>query len=467
MHRYLIPLLLCLPITTQAAVSINEVAWMGTTESANDEWIELINAGSAVSLEGWTLSDGMNLTIPLSGTLPASSFAVLERTDDSSAPGSAFLIYTGSLPNTGATLSLLRPDGSIEDQVAGGENWEQLGGDNVTKETAQLTARGWITAVATPGRANATIDTSSVALAESTVSTNGVSATAGSKNVRVSLERPHNELYIDIDAPTQGYVNERLTFNAVASGLGERILDSLVYEWNLGDLSVANGKEVVVSYAHPGTYVVVTKAAYAGYEAVARHTITILPTNLSLSETLGGDIFVHNDSSMEVNLSGYKLIGAEAVTFPEYSYLAPKASLRVSKEALGITGETMLGLYDRAQVLVASEVPPRLKSIDPVTLAESAAPTPARSANVTTKTTMVAPAGLISATSTTKTFAARSVEADASTDLAIANTANTLGGIPADKLPYLGLMGVIAIGILALYSRAPKAPKPKQPFGLK
>ena len=37
-------------------IIINEVAWMGTTASANSEWIELYNpSNSEVDLTGWTL----------------------------------------------------------------------------------------------------------------------------------------------------------------------------------------------------------------------------------------------------------------------------------------------------------------------------------------------------------------------------------------------------------------------------
>jgi hypothetical protein len=146
---------LSLPVYAHAAVIINEIAWMGSPESPNDEWIELYNTGqSPVSVEGWSIQDGDSLSIPLSGSIGAGAYAVLERTDDGSAPGTAFLIYTGALSNAGATLSLYRQDNTLEDQISGGENWESIGGDNATKKTAQRTAQGWQTADATPGSAN-------------------------------------------------------------------------------------------------------------------------------------------------------------------------------------------------------------------------------------------------------------------------------------------------------------------------
>ena len=39
-------------------VVISEIAWMGTTASSNDEWIELYNnTSSAIDFAGWTPSD--------------------------------------------------------------------------------------------------------------------------------------------------------------------------------------------------------------------------------------------------------------------------------------------------------------------------------------------------------------------------------------------------------------------------
>ena len=54
----LLALFLISPLFSYAAsVFINEVAWMGTTASASDEWIELYNAGSTdVDISGWTLA---------------------------------------------------------------------------------------------------------------------------------------------------------------------------------------------------------------------------------------------------------------------------------------------------------------------------------------------------------------------------------------------------------------------------
>lgn len=147
---------LAVPFSVDGAVLTNEIAWMGTNVSSNNEWLELFNNGStSVSVNGWVLGDGASLVIPLSGTIGAWAYVVLERTDDSTVPGmTAFLTYTGALSNDGRTLTLYRADGGIEDQVVGGTGWKNIGGDNTTKFTAQRTATGWMTASPTPGKPN-------------------------------------------------------------------------------------------------------------------------------------------------------------------------------------------------------------------------------------------------------------------------------------------------------------------------
>jgi phosphatidylserine/phosphatidylglycerophosphate/cardiolipin synthase-like enzyme len=106
-------------------VVINEVAWMGTTISSSDEWLELYNPGTqAVDLSGWMLTDGDDITITLSGTIPAQGYYLLERTNDDSVPGvAADQTYPGSLSNTGEVISLRDDVAVLVDEVPCGSGW--------------------------------------------------------------------------------------------------------------------------------------------------------------------------------------------------------------------------------------------------------------------------------------------------------------------------------------------------------
>jgi hypothetical protein len=101
------------------SVMISEVAWAGTQASAHDEWIELHNPGEqAIDLEGWRLTDGDDLNIPLHGTVPAYGFFLLERSDENTIQNiSADQIYTGSLRNSGEQVELRDPSEALIDSA--------------------------------------------------------------------------------------------------------------------------------------------------------------------------------------------------------------------------------------------------------------------------------------------------------------------------------------------------------------
>ena len=107
-------------------VLINEIAWSGTLASSSDEWIELHNPGAlSISLTGWQLTDGTDVSISLSGTLAAYGFYLLERTDDSTVSDiAADGIYTGSLRDSGEVLQLIGPGGELVDSAnSSGGSW--------------------------------------------------------------------------------------------------------------------------------------------------------------------------------------------------------------------------------------------------------------------------------------------------------------------------------------------------------
>ena len=121
-------------------VIINEVAWMGTKNSSNDEWIELKNISQeAVDLSGWQLLDKENqikVIFDVGEVIPNNGFFLLERTDDNSVPDQkADLIYTGGLKNSDEALYLFDKNCQLQDVVKANPNWPA--GDNKTKRTME------------------------------------------------------------------------------------------------------------------------------------------------------------------------------------------------------------------------------------------------------------------------------------------------------------------------------------------
>jgi len=352
MRTALLLLLICsfgaVPFMAEAAVTISEVAWMGDDSSANHEWIELHNDGDTTSIEGWVLTDGVNLSIALAGMVPAGAYVVLERTSDESAPGAAFFIYTGALVNTGATLRLLRADGGIEDQVAGGTDWENIGGDNVTKETAQLTLSGWVTAVPTPGSANTTeraeTDGEVVAVSETSTVSSVATTRVVTSSKTVGPPKLHSEPSVPavtVTGPTTVMVGQPVSYEAAVTDIGPTIARSMTYVWNFGDTATTTGKEVTHTYAYPGEYTMVVQAAYKDYVAESAVPVVVLPYAFSLSLGSDGLLRLHNDARYRVAIAGVRLSARSGTyTFPSQSYMEPGATIVLPSKLLSyVSGE--------------------------------------------------------------------------------------------------------------------------------
>ena len=134
-------LFLSLPLVVQGAfgnIVINEIAWMGTENSHNDEWVELYNNSSSdLELKDWRLlSKNGTPEVILENKIPGKGFFILERTDDTSLPEiKADLIYKGNLNNTGEHLKLINSEGKLVDEVDCSSGW--FAGDNSTKQTME------------------------------------------------------------------------------------------------------------------------------------------------------------------------------------------------------------------------------------------------------------------------------------------------------------------------------------------
>lgn len=132
-------------------IIINEIAWMGTIEDSNNEWIELKNTTkNPINLESYKLLIN-DKEINLSGVID--SFFILERSDDNSLPSiKANQIYTGSLKNTGAALQIIK-NNTIIDKADFSNGWTC--GNNETKQTCERIESEWQTSInSSPNKEN-------------------------------------------------------------------------------------------------------------------------------------------------------------------------------------------------------------------------------------------------------------------------------------------------------------------------
>jgi phosphatidylserine/phosphatidylglycerophosphate/cardiolipin synthase-like enzyme len=228
---------------TNLDIAINEVAWMGTTYSYNDEWIELYNtASTAIDLTDWTLKafDGTP-SIPLSGSIPAKGYFLLERTNDNAVPGvAADLIYTGAMVNSGELLELRDSAGTLIDSV---DAWHA--GDNTTKATMERTnslvsgtdSTNWNTSTATYDGGYGTpkaLNSNTTALGGGTSDTwydlyfsdhlNTVMPDYGPKTMANGLVATINNATISIDFAIYGMRGTEEILNALTSAVNRGVI---------------------------------------------------------------------------------------------------------------------------------------------------------------------------------------------------------------------------------------------------
>ncbi|MBI5077757.1 MAG: lamin tail domain-containing protein [Candidatus Yonathbacteria bacterium] len=117
-------------------IAINEIAWMGTTASLNDEWFEIKNNTShTLDLSQWALNakDGTP-NVAMKGTIDPHAYIIFERTNDETVKDVlAHATTTGALNNGGDQLTLSR-DSVIFDQTPDGA-W--VAGATSTRQTME------------------------------------------------------------------------------------------------------------------------------------------------------------------------------------------------------------------------------------------------------------------------------------------------------------------------------------------
>lgn len=140
----------------QAPIIIDEIAWMGTKASSNDEWIELYNKTDyEVDLTGWTLENSNNLLINIEGKISPKGYFLLERTASTTTDVKESQVYTGVLNNSGeaANLYLKRSDGETVDFVSqwyAGNNSEKRSMERISVNATGDQIYSWATFSGTP-----------------------------------------------------------------------------------------------------------------------------------------------------------------------------------------------------------------------------------------------------------------------------------------------------------------------------
>lgn len=131
-----------LPAEPSHEIVLNEIAWMGTDASANDEWLELKNNSTKeINFGGWQIKnqkDNLRISFTKNKILPSEGFFILERTDDNSAPTvAADFIYSGAMSNEGEWIKIFDEKCQVIDEINASFGWGRFGGENSPKKTLE------------------------------------------------------------------------------------------------------------------------------------------------------------------------------------------------------------------------------------------------------------------------------------------------------------------------------------------
>ena len=236
------------------SIILSEIAWMGTTNSANDEWIELKNISrQEITLANWQLQDKggqIHFVFP-NAIIQPESFYLLERTDDTTLPDiAADAIYTGGLNNSNEILYLFDASCQLQDKVEANPNWPA--GDASKKIPMERTLDlQWRTAPSSSPRAQNTQSFGPGVFFSSSTNTGGGGGSAlnpvvYSKILITELQAsPIGERFIELYNPNETSVD--LTDWYIQRKPQSGTLSSLVTSTNLEGKSVlANGYFLVV-----------------------------------------------------------------------------------------------------------------------------------------------------------------------------------------------------------------------------
>lgn len=365
----LFALALFFPASVQAAVVINEVAWMGTTASANAEWMELYNSGSAsVDLTNWHLvAANGSPSITLAGSIAANGYFLLERTADTAVPTvTADQIYTGALTNSGTTLTLTDAGGSTADEVIGGANWASIGGDNANKETAQRISSGWETAAATPRAVNAGVAASSSSTSSTTASgATSTTATAAPSSGGGSPEYlPIPVLRIVTSGPRSISSGADTAFTAtIYDNKGNRRDDAFV-TWSFGDGMRKTGASVFHTYYEPGRYLAVVHASTPdGGDALTETVITVTEAAIEIASVSSRGITLVNRGTRTLDLSFWRLsAGGREFKIPQDTQILAGHPVPFSSKVTGLPfADSTLLLYPDGEVAAMYPTSPTKK----------------------------------------------------------------------------------------------------------
>ena len=380
--------LITLPLVAQAEVRINEIAWMGVSQTNGQygEWFELFNDGiEPVSLVGWKLykEGGSKLVYTFSGSIASSQYYVVERVTASMADPLVQIhdekgsFGNNGFANTGEHLVLKDNQGVVVQSLNFQDGWPA--GEAVSRYTMQHASGSWISAAGTPGASNSTVAAGipsvkgplketdqtldeSVTTKEGTDT--GVNTKESKEKVVPLLVRARKDPHIDFSFPGTVYAGGIYDF-AGAVTLEYSMPTDGIFVWNMGDGTVVRNKDIGIvshSYSYEGSYTVTLSyypnERYGTPVLWASRLVEVIRPDITLSAINDTTLQIKNNLDTSITLSHWVLQTPEgSATIPDMTILAPGATIAFSAHNLGIGSITHAALSTINGTFVASVYP--------------------------------------------------------------------------------------------------------------
>ena len=336
--------------SAHAEVTINEIAWKGTTTASTHEWLELANVGESVNISGWTIKDGinqLNIILPDGAIIRDGGFYVIKRTTADITPYDLSTSFNGGLSDGGEKLILSDATGAQKQTLDFSGGWPDI--TMTSENTMQWNGLSWVTATPTPGTVNeiTTLSTppvddsiSSSESSSSSSSNGGSSSGGGSTNVS-EIQKIKTQIIVK----TFGFTGLPLSFNAKTFGLSGEQLHYGKYFWNFGDgdskeIQLKDSQQFFHTYFYPGDYLVSLDYFSNPYvysdvpDASSQIIIKIIKADISISRVGDEkDFFVEltNNTDYGADLSNWVLASdTKSFTIPRNTILASKKKIILS-----------------------------------------------------------------------------------------------------------------------------------------
>ena len=353
--------LVTLPVCVNAEVSFSEIMYDLDGSDTGREWIEVTNSGSdAADISLWKLFENNtnHALVYISGgqSIVAGGYAIIADnkekflTDWPSFTGPLFE-SSFSLNNTGETMSLKDPNGSVMDTVT---YFSELGAVGDGKSLQKVNGT-WKASTPTVGAQNV----GSEGLGGSTTSstTTSTAQTTSSESSGSSASFPvEPQIFTEIHGNSTAFVGADLFLKGHTIGLEKKPIENARYIWNFGDGGSAEGETVSHVYRYPGEYIIMLAASSGKYSATDRMQVKVIPADVVIAEVvpgIDGYVVVGNNMSVEIDLSQWVLrTDKDVFLFPKNTIVLGKNKIILSPKTTGLIAETLMAdlLYPNGSI---------------------------------------------------------------------------------------------------------------------